>query len=245
MNPNKTSKNILIVEDEFDIRQLMRLHLNREGRLTTEADNGAKAYEILEKNSFDLIILDWMLPGMSGLELLQWMRAKTKTHRTTPVLFVTAKSEPDNIVLALESGADDYIVKPFDFKVFIARTSALLRRQSLENFFNAQTKEKDILTIGDLKLNRGAHKVFLKDKEIYLTLSEFLLLEALLMNQGKALSRRQLANYVQGEDVVVTRRTIDTHTAVLRKKIGSYGKLIETVRGIGYRIGYIDENTNS
>ena len=233
--------NILVVEDEDDIRRLMILHLGREGYQITEASSGALAYEILGEKSFDLVILDWMLPGLSGLELLKTIRKEDHLNKQAPVLFVTAKSESENIVLALESGADDYIVKPFDFKVFLARVKSLLRRGEASKLFN----EKDILSVGDLSLDQSSHRVFIKDKEINLTLSEFLLLKALLMNQGKVLSRHQLASRVQGEDTNVTARTIDTHTSVLRKKIEPYGKLIETVRGVGYRIGYLSDKPSS
>lgn len=228
---------ILIVEDENDIRQLMCLHLNRKGYNIHEAVNGSKAYEMLEQNSFDLIILDWMLPGMSGLELLSWIRKKPLPLGSTPILFVTAKSEPENIVKALQTGADDYLIKPFDLRVLMARVSSLLRRHEIQSLEKSDSQSQ--LTIGDLTLDREAHKVFIQKQEVALTLSEFLLLETLLKNQGKVLSRQQLASNIQGEETNVTSRTIDTHTSILRKKIGNYGKLIETVRGVGYRIGYL------
>lgn len=228
---------ILVVEDEQDIRQLMCLHLNRKGYNTQEATNGSQAYEILEGHSFDLIILDWMLPGISGLELLSWVRSKPLPLGATPILFVTAKSEPENIVKALQSGADDYLVKPFDLSVLMARVFSLLRRHEIRDLEKSNSQSK--LIIGDLTLDREAHKVLIQNQEITLTLSEFLLLEVLLKNQGKVLSRQQLASHIQGEETNVTSRTIDTHTSILRKKIGDYGKLIETVRGVGYRIGYL------
>ena len=235
-------KKILIVEDENDIRKLMALHLGRKGYNIHEAVNGKEAYELLEKDDFDLLVLDWMLPGVNGLELLSWVRGRSQPESLVPILFVTAKSEPENIVKALEAGADDYIIKPFDFRVLMARVSSLLRRREMKYLFetgSAQNKKK--FKLDGLVVDSEAHKVFIEEKEISLTLSEFLLLEVLLMNQGKALSRKQLAGYVQGEDISVTSRTIDTHTSILRKKIGKFGKLIETVRGVGYRIGYIQK----
>ncbi len=228
---------ILVVEDEQDIRQLMCLHLKRKGCEVHTAVNGSEAHEILKQNSFDLIILDWMLPGMSGLELLSWIRNQPLPLKITPILFVTAKSEPENIVKALQTGADDYLVKPFDLRVLMARVSSLLRRHEIQHLEKSNAPSQ--LTIGNLTLDREAHKVFLQNQEISLTLSEFLLLETLLKNQGKVLSRQQLASHIQGEETNVTSRTIDTHTSILRKKIGDYGKLIETVRGVGYRIGYL------
>ena len=223
---------ILLVEDEYDIRQLMSLHLKRKGYQVEEAVDGVSAHSILEKKTYDLLILDWMLPGMNGFDLLTVVRKKPRPEGAVPILFVTAKTEPEHIVSALEGGADDYIVKPFDVLVFLARVASLLRRRETAS-------SEDHLKIGDMVLDRTAYKVFIKGEEVSLTLSEFLLLKALLKNQGKVLSRQKLASYIQGEDTNVTSRTIDTHTSVLRKKIGEYGKMIETVRGVGYRIGYI------
>ena len=231
------SEKILIVEDEQDIRQLMLLHLERKGYSVFSAVDGAKAYDQLGKDSFDLIILDWMLPGMSGLEILLWIRSKNKKNSATPVLFVTAKSEPENIVKALQSGADDYLIKPFDVRVLMARVSSLLRRLKMKEVFGESNNQT--LSIGDIALDKNSHKVYIKKEEVQLTLSEFLLLETLLKSQGKVLSREQIAQNIQGEGVTVTRRTIDTHTSILRKKIGECGKMIETVRGVGYRIGYV------
>ena len=237
---NKTEKSkILVVEDERDIRQLMSLHLHRNNYIAQSAEDGTQAYNLLEREAFDLVILDWMLPGMNGIELLQWIRGKNKENQDVPVLFVTAKSEPENIVKALEMGSDDYIVKPFDLRVLMARVQSLLRRREMQSLFELQSNSSAPLKIGGLTLDRNAHKVFIQDQEVPLTLSEFLLLEALLKHQGKVLSRQQLINAVQGESTNVTGRTIDTHTSVLRKKMGRYGRLIETVRGVGYRIGCI------
>lgn len=216
MNTKNKSK-ILVVEDEDDIRQLMHLHLTRKNYSVTEAIDGLQAYSSLEKEVFQLVILDWMLPGMNGLEILTWMRSKNKINQTTPVLFVTAKSEPENIVTALDSGADDYVVKPFNTTILLARVQNLLRRSNTKSVLEIQ-KEQARLSIGNLTIDRDSHKVFIHKKEIPLTLSEFLLLETLLLNQGKVLSRQQLIQYVQGESTNVTGRTIDTHTSVLRKK---------------------------
>ena len=232
----KKTSSILLIEDEYDIRQLMSLHLKRKGYEVEEVVDGVAAHNTLSKKNFDLLILDWMLPGMNGLDLLSVVRKKPQPLGSVPVLFVTAKSEPEHIISALENGADDYIVKPFDVLVFLARVASLLRRKEMHE----TSSEKTQLNIGDMVLDRDSFKVFVKDQEISLTLSEFLLLEALLQNQGKVLSRQKLASYIQGEDTNVTSRTIDTHTSVLRKKIGEYGKMIETVRGVGYRIGYMN-----
>jgi len=226
------------VEDEQDICNLMQLHLSREGYQTRFVSTGKQAYHQLTSHPFQLIILDWMIPEISGLELLKWMRQTSRHHQRTPVLFVTAKFRAENIVLALETGADDYITKPFDFTVFIARVKNLIKRMRiLEERLGDHQKVS--LQFKDLVLDTEAHRIFIQGKEISLTRSEFCLLEILLRNQGKALSRKQMVSFIQGENISVTGRTVDTHISILRKKIGPYGQFIETVRGVGYRIGFI------
>lgn len=231
---------ILVVEDEIDIQNLMCLHLSREGYHVDSVEDGKQAYNKLSNHSYQLVILDWMIPGINGLELLKWMKTSSSAYKNTPVLFVTAKSDPKDIVLGLEAGADDYITKPFDFSVFKARVRNLIKRLSFMSALTKSESHQDFkLHLGELILDTTAHKAFLEGKELVLTFSEFRLLEVLLRNQGKALSRKQMINFIQGEDINVTGRTVDTHISILRKKIGQYGKCIETVRGIGYRIGFI------
>lgn len=231
---------ILVVEDELDIQNLMCLHLSREGYHVDSVQTGKEAYNMLSNHSYQLVILDWMIPDINGLELLKWMRNTSDSYKNTPVLFVTAKSDPEDIVQGLETGADDYLSKPFDFSVFKARVNNLIRRLKFIDTLKESGKGQDLtFKLGDLVIDTGAHKVFIAGNEIILTFSEFRLLEILLRNQGKALSRKQMISFIQGEDINVTGRTVDTHISILRKKIGQYGKFIETVRGIGYRIGFI------
>ena len=230
---------ILVVEDELDIQNLMCLHLSREGYHVSAAQTGKEAYNMLSKQSYQLVILDWMIPDISGLELLKWMRNNSSNCKNIPVLFVTAKSDPEDIVRGLEVGADDYITKPFDFSVFKARVKNLIRRLSFIDTLKKSENQYLKYQLGDLVVDTSAHKVFIEGEEIILTFSEFRLLETLLKNQGKALSRQQMISFIQGEDINVTGRTVDTHISILRKKLGQYGRFIETVRGIGYRIGFI------
>ncbi len=231
---------ILVVEDELDIQNLMCLHLSREGYHVSSAQTGKEAYNMLSEHSYQLVILDWMIPDISGLELLKWMRNTSSNCKNVPVLFVTAKSDPEDIVHGLEVGADDYITKPFDFTVFKARVKNLIRRLGFIDTLNKSENKQELkYQLGDLVVDTGAHKVFIDGDEITLTFSEFRLLETLLRNQGKALSRQQMISFIQGEDINVTGRTVDTHISILRKKLGQYGRFIETVRGIGYRIGFI------
>ena len=231
---------ILVVEDELDIQNLMCMHLSNEGYHVETAQTGKQAYRMLSEHSYQLVIMDWMIPEISGLELLKWMRTNSKSYKKTPVLFVTARSNPADIVQSLEVGADDYITKPFDFSVFKARVNNLIKRLSIMDTIEGSKENRDLkFTLGDLVVDTAAHKVFIKNEEVILTFSEFRLLEILLVNQGKALSRKQMISFIQGESINVTGRTIDTHISILRKKLGEYGKFIETVRGIGYRVGFI------
>ena len=225
---------ILIIEDEEDIRDLMSFHLSKQNMDIDKAGDGKTAYDKLLKNKYDLLIMDWMIPDVSGLDLISWIRKKEHIHYKTPVLMVTAKSDPESIVQGLETGADDYMVKPFDFSVLIARVKNLLERVRLMT--KIQGADKESLRMGELILNKDSHEVKMGGQALDLTFSEFKMLEALMYNQGRVLSRKQITSFIQGEDVLVTGRTIDTHISSLRKKLGDYGNKIETIRGVGYRV---------
>ena len=227
---------VLVVEDEKDIRDLMCFHLSKQGMKLDTAENGKSAYDKLLKDKYDLIIMDWMIPEVSGLDLVSWIRKKEHIQYKTPVLMVTAKSDPDSIVLGLETGADDYVVKPFDFNVLRARVKNLLQRAKMMQKAQEKHKSQGLLSMGELILNKDSHEARIDGKTLDLTYSEFRMLEMLIFHQGKVLSRKQLTSFIQGEDVVVAGRTIDTHISSLRKKLGSYGDKIETIRGVGYRI---------
>ena len=227
---------ILIVEDEQDIRDLMCFHLSKQSIEVDTAENGKVAYDKLLKNKYDLVVMDWMIPEVSGLDLVSWIRKKDHIQYKTPVLMVTAKSDPESIVLGLETGADDYMVKPFDFNVLRARVRNLLERAKLIQKAEKKHKSPSLLSMGDLVLNKDSHEAKIGEQVLDLTYSEFRMLEMLIFNQGRVLSRKQITSFIQGEDVVVAGRTIDTHISSLRKKLGEYGDKIETIRGVGYRI---------
>lgn len=232
-------KRVLVVEDESEIRQLIALHLRREGFAVHESEDGDQALQTLQNTPFHLVILDWMLPGRNGLELTRWMRTQPRFDRT-PVLFVTAKIDPEHIATGLDAGADDYLPKPFDTIVLMARVHALLRRnQWLQGRANeaAAAVVKEI-KLGELVLHPDSFESFLHGRKLDLTRSEFRLLEALLSHQGKVLSRESLIEQIQGENVNVVGRTVDTHVFGLRKKLGDYSELIETIRGVGYRVRF-------
>lgn len=227
---------ILVVEDEIEIQQLIALHLRRQGFQVTEASDGETARNHLSKDPFDLVVLDWMLPGLSGLEITRWMRQQPKLS-LTPILFVTAKTEPEHIATGLDAGADDYIGKPFDTLVLMARVNALLRRKTWLEKPAAQ--EGQIVRVGELSLNPQTYECVLSGEKLDLTRSEFRLLESLMRHQGRVLSRESLIEQIQGEGVNVVGRTVDTHVFGLRKKLNQYADMIETIRGVGYRVKYM------
>jgi two-component system phosphate regulon response regulator PhoB len=219
---------ILVVEDEADVRELIVLHLKREGHDVVAVDEGETALKKLNAEKFDLAVLDWMLPGISGLEICRSIQGRL------PVLMVTARAESVDVVLGIEAGADDYVVKPFDVPVLLARVRGLLRRA--RRGAGPKGDEPLRIQIDALRLDDGAHEVHCGGERVELTVSEFKLLRALMVNQGRVLSREKLMTMVQGAGIVVTDRSIDTHVFALRKKLGGCADVIETIRGVGYRV---------
>ncbi len=235
---------ILIVEDEKDISDLMSMQLRSKGHEATVITDGQAALEFVQgqgdgidaqsQRPVDLFILDRMLPGASGLEICKFLRLykRTKKH---PILMVTAMTRPEQIIEGLEVGADDYITKPFDMSILLARVMALLRRSELIRE-KELVENKNHLILGDLKVDLNQCKVWAKGQEVELTLSEYKLLCVFMQEPGKVFTRGQLVNHIQDGPIHVTDRTIDTHIFGLRKKLGEYGPLVETIRGIGYRV---------
>jgi two-component system, OmpR family, phosphate regulon response regulator PhoB len=228
------SARILVIEDETDIRDLIVLHLKRDGYSPDEAQDGEEALKRIQKGTHDLYIVDWMLPGLSGLEITRALRQEKPGLGAPPVLMVTARTEASDIVLGLEAGADDYVTKPFEIPVLMARVRALLRRAKQGSLPKSGTGE--ILEAGELKIHVDAHEVHCGGQKVDLTASEFKLVLALVRNPGRVLTRQMLIDLVQGVGVAVVDRAIDTHVFGLRKKLGDCGDLIETVRGVGYRV---------
>lgn len=218
---------VLVVEDERDVRDLVVLHLKREGYEVTALEDSEKALAACTRQSFDLFILDWMLPGMSGLDFCKALR--TKFNVKSPILMLTARADTMDKVLGLEIGADDYLTKPFEIREFVARVRALLRRNH-----NAST-EHDVIEAFGLKLNQSSKQLSIQGQNVALTPFEFKLLAALMAKAGTTMERSALVSLIQGSDVSVVERTIDTLILGLRKKLGDQADLIETVRGFGYR----------
>lgn len=225
---------VLLIEDEEDIAALIKLQAEIAGyKLFVEVD-GLNGLRAVEREKPDLVILDLMLPGQSGLDVCR----KIKTNpdlKDIPVIMISAKSEELDVVLGLELGADDYVTKPFSPKVLFSRVRAVLRRGK------EPEKAPKVVNFGDYTLEVDRYQLRYKEKIIPLTLSEFGILKRLILNRGKVLTRNQLLDDVQNNDAFIIDRNIDVHIASLRKKLGPKFNMIETVRGVGYR--FLDEES--
>ena len=222
---------ILLVEDEHDIQDLLRFHLEREHFAVEAADTGEKALQFLKGHRPSLILLDLMLPGINGLEVCRQIKAQPDVQ-DIPIVMLTAKDSEADIVAGLEMGAADYICKPFSPRVLIARIHAILRRPI------AAVPGDDAgpaIRIGSLLVDPERYKVEIKGKEIPLTFTEFRILHLLAASPGRAFTRQYIVDQVRGESYAVTERIVDVQMVSLRKKLGALGDWIETVRGVGYR----------
>ena len=224
-------KKILIVDDEKDLTKLLDYNLKQEGFDTFISHEGKTALETVRKKKPDLVILDIMLPDLSGTEICKIIRSDEVT-RDLPIIMLSAKGEEIDRILGLELGADDYVTKPFSPRELILRIKKLLTR--LQEKREAEATER-LLRVGSLEIDLSKHKVFVEKKEINLTVKEFELLIELAKSRGRVKTRDSLLSRIWGYDNDVFTRTIDTHIRRLREKLGKAGKYIETVRGIGYR----------
>ena len=222
--------NILIVEDEEALTLLLRYNLEAEGYGVETVPRGDEADLLLKERAPDLVILDWMLPGLSGIELCRRLRARPETKQL-PIIMLTARGEESERVRGLATGADDYIVKPFSVPELLARVRALLRRSNPERVAN-------LLTIGDLELDRDKRRVARSGRPIDLGPTEYRLLEFFLEHPGRVFSREQLLDSVWGRDIYIDERTVDVHIGRLRKLLnpGREQDPIRTVRGAGYAL---------
>lgn len=227
--------NILLVEDDADIQQLVTYNLIKSGMNVVCADSGEEALRVLEAEPIDGIILDLMLPGKNGLDICQSVREK-ETTSNIPIIILTAKSEEDDIVAGLNLGADDYVTKPFSPKILIARVQSALRRNFGEGNRRSDTAKDDILSLHGLLIDSGRYEVLYQGKQIHLTNTEFTILHMLAEKPGWVFTRQQIIDHVRGYEYLITPRAVDVQIFGLRKKLGEAGQIIETVRGIGYRI---------
>ncbi len=220
---------VLVVEDEENILELVQYNLSREGFVVSGVASGELALKEARSKKPDLILLDLMLPGIDGLEVCRLLKRDEKTAHIA-IIMMTARSEEADIVSGLELGADDYITKPFSPRVLISRVRSILRRRR-----ESDKDENAVIQIHDFLIHPGRHEVLVKAKPVTLTLTEFRLLHLLARKPGWVYSRDQIVESVQGDDYPVTQRSVDVQIVGLRKKLGSAGKIIETVRGVGYR----------
>jgi two-component system phosphate regulon response regulator PhoB len=224
------NEKILIVEDEEDVVELIRYNLEKNGYRVETAATGPIALSMAESIKPDLILLDLMLPGFDGLEVCRNLKKDPKTS-AIPVIMVTAKGTEADIVTGLEMGAADYVAKPFSPRVLLARIRAVLRRGK-----TADNGEYPIIRIHDIEIDNGRRRVTVRNKLVELTSTEFGLLRFLAARPGWVFTRYQIVDAVHGADYPVTDRSVDVQIVGLRKKLGSAGKYIETVRGVGYRM---------
>jgi two-component system, OmpR family, phosphate regulon response regulator PhoB len=222
---------VLIVEDEAPLMELLRYNLEAEGFRVAVSETGEDAEMLVNEERPDLIVLDWMLPGVSGIEICRRIRSRPET-RSIPIILLTARGEEADRIRGLSTGADDYVVKPFSLPELMARVRAILRR-------SAPGRVADVLRVGEIELDRGARRVLRGVREVRVGPTEFRLLEFLMESPGRVLSRAQMLDGVWGRDAFVDERTVDVHIGRLRKALirGREMDPIRTVRGAGYVFG--------
>ncbi len=225
---------VLVVEDEDAIRGMLILVLEQAGFETFAVANAADAQKILDQSTVDLILLDWMLPGISGAEWARRLK-KDSVYKDLPIILLTARGEEEDKVKGLEFGADDYITKPFSPKELVARIRAVLRR-------SGKIQGQAQISLGDLVLDTEQHRLAIGDRQLDVSPTEFRLMHFFMTHPDKVYSRTQLLDQVWGRSVYIEERTVDVHIRRLRKILGEYGReeLVQTVRGFGYRFSLID-----
>jgi two-component system phosphate regulon response regulator PhoB len=227
------SKKIYIVEDEPDIRETLKYNFSNEGFKVFTAPDGENALSNIKKVLPDLLILDLMLPGISGLDVCKSIRADDDI-RDMSIIMLTAKGEEIDRVIGFELGADDYVTKPFSVRELILRVKVLLKKQ------RESLVQNKLVTFGAIRIDLDAHELKINDKEIVLTALEFKLLQHLVKRKGRVQTREQLLGDVWGYSAEVTTRTVDTHIKRLREKLGNTSDYIQTIRGVGYRFSNVD-----
>ncbi|MBI1424558.1 MAG: phosphate regulon transcriptional regulatory protein PhoB [Gammaproteobacteria bacterium] len=225
----KDNPTILVVEDEAAIREMLNFSLGRAGFDVHEAADARQAQDMINQQVPDLVLLDWMLPGTSGVDLAQKIRHNTRT-RELPIILLTARGEEENKIKGLEAGADDYVTKPFSTQELIARIRAVLRR-------TVSPGSEEIIKVGDLSLDTVSHRVIVNETPVELGPTEFRLLHFFMSHAERVFSRSQLLDQVWGNNVYIEERTVDVHIRRLRRALEAYNcdKYIQTVRGAGYR----------
>jgi two-component system alkaline phosphatase synthesis response regulator PhoP len=225
--PNKT---VLVVDDEEDILELVEYNLDKEGYRVITAATGEEALQVSRDDLPDIILLDLMLPGIDGLEVCRILKADVTTLKI-PIIMLTAKGTEADVIVGLEMGADDYITKPFSPRILTARVKAVLRRKRPPG----ADDEESPLQITGLTIYPDRHEVLVEGRAVELTATEFRILNHMARRPGRVFTRNQIVDAARGKDYPVTDRSVDVHIVSLRKKLGEFGKCVETVRGVGYR----------
>ncbi|MDG1203120.1 MAG: response regulator transcription factor [SAR86 cluster bacterium] len=230
------SHKVLVIEDEPDIRKTLEYNLLREGFEVSGCGSIKEAKKLIEDPKFSIILLDLMLPDGSGLDLCKEIKSDTAT-KDIPIVILTAKDDEVDKVVGFELGADDYVTKPFSVRELILRVKAILKRNSKTLLTPIEVNRN----FGSLKMDIESHEVFIDDKEVILTALEFKLLNQLVERRGRVQTRDQLLSDVWGYSADVTTRTVDTHIKRLREKLGTMGKYVQTIRGVGYKFSRTPE----
>lgn len=227
----RDQKRILVVDDAEDLIELLQYNLGRAGFVVRTANTGRAALEQIAREIPDLVVLDLMMPGMSGSEVLRRLRSEDATAKL-PVIILTAKGQETDQIVGLTLGADDYVTKPYSIQVLMARIDAVLRRAEKTD---PEAVALPPLRLGALELNLATYEAQVDGESVSLTLTEFRLLSALLEAKGNVLSRANLMTRAMGPGILVTERTIDVHMTSIRRKLGKHAGMLRTVRGVGYR----------
>jgi DNA-binding response OmpR family regulator len=225
---------LVIIDDQYEVLELLKYNLVHEGYEVKMFFNAVDALKYINADNTDLLITDWMLPEMDGLELCRNLKMSVST-RNIPIVMLTGKNDEIDAVTALEVGAEDYITKPIRIKELMSRVKKILRRNLTGETERTRTEVKETIECGVLKMNLVSYKVFINNEPLELTIGEFKLLELLAKQPGKVFSRNQVIEKINGTQYFATERSIDVQVAGLRKKLGEYKDAVETVRSVGYR----------
>jgi DNA-binding response OmpR family regulator len=225
---------LVVIDDHYDILEILKHHLVNDGYEVKIFFNAVDALKYINGDNTDLVITDWMLPEMDGLELCKNLKMSQSTQ-DIPLIMLTGKNDEIDAVTALEVGAEDYLSKPIRIRELLSRVKKILKRKSGEETGRVKKEMREIIECGPLKMNRVSYKVFLNDELLELTIGEFKLLELLANQPGKVFSRNQIIEKINGAQYFATERSIDVQVAGLRKKLGEYKEAVETVRSVGYR----------
>jgi DNA-binding response OmpR family regulator len=225
---------LVVIDDHYDVLEILKHHLVSDGYEVKIFFNAVDALKYINGDNTDLVITDWMLPEMDGLELCKNLKMSQSTQ-DIPLIMLTGKNDEIDAVTALEVGAEDYLSKPIRIRELLSRVKKILKRRSGEEMGRVKKEMREIIEYGPLKMNRISYKVFLNDELLELTIGEFKLLELLANQPGKVFSRNQIIEKINGAQYFATERSIDVQVAGLRKKLGDYKDAVETVRSVGYR----------